>query len=549
MKKYLFLLLSFFLILSPLSAQYNTDELLQRLDIALQNKENYVRPVQHNIRKELQNLKQTTEEEKKYAIYNRLYQESQSYSCDSALHFAQEQLAIAQKLNHAEWIAESCLHLSEVYSMMGFYIEALGSLESIDPSSLLPAQYPLYLNTAIRVYNSLADYNSRNENGKEYLALAGQYRDQLRNSVDSIHPNHTLVSAECLMAQGDPEKAIALLNDRYKKLNPEDRHTAYIAYTLGEAYKMQQNSDKQIESYALSALSDVLCGVKENLSLRKLAVLLFENGDIERAYLYIKNSMVDSIFSGARLRTLEISEILPVIVESYQSRQEQQKKKMILFMALISFLVVILIVVLLIVFNQMRKIAQTRKELRETNNRLEELNLQLSKANQDQLALNDYLSESNHVKEGYIGHFLNLCSVYIEKLENYKKLVNRKIIAGQIEELQKMTHSDKLIESELKEFYATFDNTFLLLYPGFVDELNQLLKEESRFQIRKGEGLNTELRIFALIKLGITDSSRIAGFLRYSAQTIYNYRSKVKTKAIDKDDFEEQVKHIGLRVH
>lgn len=544
MKKILLLTIRLFLFF-PLIAREIPEDVLRNLDKALLIKEEFTIPVQQKINRQLDQLRLTHDIGRRYAIYSRLFEDSQSYSCDSALNYARQTLSIANALGNPRQKAESVLRLSEIYSTMGFYMEALQSLEQIKPDSLDSALYPQYLNTAIRVYGILAAYNSRNPQGKVYQTLADNYRDSLLAVSPPSGLNFALVSAELAMLEGNPQKAVALLTDRYNQPDPFDRNTAFIAYTLAEAYAMEGDVENEIRYYAISALSDIHCGVKENLSLRKLAVLLYEQGDIDRAYRYIKESMEDSIFSGARMRTLEISEVLPVIVKAYQDRQDRQRVQLLIFTLLISILTIGLVVVLLVVFRQMKTLAQARGELRKANIRLEEMNRKLSEANERQHALNCYLSESNEVKEGYIGHFLNLCSVYIEKLESYKKLVNRKIIAGQIDELQKMTASDKLVESELREFHTNFDNTFLLLYPTFVEELNALLREEERFPLRKGEGLNTELRIFALIRLGITDSARIAGFLRYSAQTIYNYRTKVRNKATDRDDFEERVKGIG----
>ena len=200
------------------------------------------------------------------------------------------------------------------------------------------------------------------------------------------------------------------------------------------------------------------------------------------------------------------------------------------------------------------KITRIRKELYHTNLRLNELNEdlqrtvdQLNDTNKKMSDINDELSESNEIKETYIGHFLDLCSTYIDKLEKYRSTLNKKAVERKLEELFRMLKSHEMIDQELKELYSLFDNIFLHLYPNFVEEFNSLLVEEERFNLKPDELLNTELRIFALIRLGITDSSRIANFLRYSANTIYNYRTRVRNKAaVPRDKFESFVMKIGV---
>ena len=194
----------------------------------------------------------------------------------------------------------------------------------------------------------------------------------------------------------------------------------------------------------------------------------------------------------------------------------------------------------------MKKLSQTRAELQDANKRLKDLNHNLHYANNELNSLNQELFESNHVKEQYIANFLGICSNYIDKLDKYRKMVNKQIIAKKVKELFESTKSTQLIENEIGEYYKNFDNTFLSIYPGFVKELNELLHEKERIKLKNGELLTTELRIFALIRLGISDSSTIAKLLRYSVNTIYNYRVKIKNKAaVDRDDFENYVKKIG----
>jgi len=331
---------------------------------------------------------------------------------------------------------------------------------------------------------------------------------------------------------------------------------AVLAYALANTYGKEKNIGLQRYYYALSAVCDIKNAIKENASTQALASVLYKTGQLEEAYNCIRSSMEDAMFCNARLRTYEVSQIFPIIDSAYKKKIDGKNKALQLYLLLVSILSVFLIIAIVFVYRQMKKIAGIRKELYETNVRLSELNSEMHCTN-DRLQLvngelvkaNASLSEANQIKETYIGHFLDLCSTYIDKLEKYQNSLNRKAMERKLDELYRMLKSRDMIDNELKELYENFDNTFLHLYPNFVEEFNSLLVAEEQFVMKPGELLNVELRIFALIRLGITDSSRIARFLHYSANTIYSYRTRVRNKAaVPRDEFENRVVKIGYPI-
>lgn len=284
--------------------------------------------------------------------------------------------------------------------------------------------------------------------------------------------------------------------------------------------------------------------VKEYVSLRKLASLVYEDGDIDRAYNYLKCSLEDATLCNARLRTLEISQVFPIIDQAYQLKAKRQQQEMKISLICISLLSIFLLVAVFFVYKQMKKVAAARREVLDTNTLLQELNEELHHSNSQLKEMNHTLSETNYIKEEYIGRYMDQCSTYLDKMDLYRRSLNKIAAAGKVEELYKAIKSSQFLEEELKEFYANFDMTFLQLFPNFVEEFNALLVEP--MQPKAGELLNTELRIFALIRLGITDSTKIAQFLRYSVTTIYNYRTRVRNKALgERDEFEAKVMKIG----
>ena len=293
-------------------------------------------------------------------------------------------------------------------------------------------------------------------------------------------------------------------------------------------------------------MADMKTAVREYISLRKLAVLLYQEGDIERAYSYVKICMEDAAACNARLRKLEILEIFPIINDAYQQKTEKQQEQMKWALVSISLLSLFLLLAIFYVYKQMKKVAAARREVIDANKRLKELNDELHISNSQLKEANHSIAENSYLKEEYIGRYMDQCSVYLEKMDNYRRSLGKIAATGNVEELYKNIKSSKFIEGELKEFYTNFDNTFLQLFPTFVEDFNALLADDEQISLKAGERMNTELRIFALIRLGITDSVKIAQFLRYSVTTIYNYRTKVRNKAAgDRDLLEQEVMTIG----
>ena len=296
----------------------------------------------------------------------------------------------------------------------------------------------------------------------------------------------------------------------------------------------------------LSSIADMKSAVREYISLRKLAVLLYQEGDIDRAYSYLKLCMDDAVFCNARLRILEILQIFPLINDTYQQKAEKQQEQMKWALVSISLLSIFLLIAIFYVYKQMKRVAAARHEVIDANKRLKELNEELHRYNLQLKEANHIIAENSYLKEEYIGRYMDQCSVYLEKMDNYRRSLGKIAATGKVDELYKNIKSSKFIEEELKEFYANFDNTFLQLFPTFVEDFNTLLAEGEQIYPKANERMSTELRIFALIRLGITDSVKIAQFLRYSVTTIYNYRTKVRNKAAgDRDQLEQEVMKIG----
>jgi hypothetical protein len=481
-----------------------------------------------------------------YTINSQLIKESIPYNFDSALHYIELNIAIARKLSNQALKNESNLQLSRILSTSGNYKEAIDILESIPRKNLSDKALNDYYYNLMKVYWSLYFYTPAKENHKKYKHLYTAYKDSLLRSADKNSDRYLSIIEEQLRDNGQIDESIKVNDKRLSVAQLGTRDYSRITFDRSQSYKLLKNQELQKKFLILSAISDIKGSVKDNASLTALAMLLFNENQIDKAHQYINFSFADVVFYNSSFRYGAISNILPIINKVHEINSEKQKIKLHWYLYTISLLTFILLLTVVYIYRQLKNLSHARKELQDVNNQLETLNKNLVNANQELTGLYGELSESNHIKEYYIGNFLSICSNYIDKLDIHRKMVKKMIVGKQIAELFEKTKSSQLIDDELELFYKNFDSTFLHIYPDFVAQINNLLLPEERIILKKGELLNTELRIFALIRLGISDSATIAKLLRYSVNTIYNYRVKIKNKAaVPRDDFEKLILKIG----
>ena len=453
-----------------------------------------------------------------------IYKEYKAYICDSAIHYLRVNLDWAERYVQRNAALETRLELAHLMASAGMYEEAAELLRQTDKASLPTHLMPDYYNACHKLYTELSFYTLDDSFKKHYQALATHYDDSLMQVLLPSSPLYLERRETREAAAGHPDEALSINDTRLAHAKPNTPEYALVTYQRSLLYRRLGNREEEKRYLALSALTDIRLSITDHASLWNLAELLYEEGDMEHAYRYIRFSWDETNRYNARSRSLQTAGILSLIDLTYQAMREKQNDRLRLYLWLISALIVLLVVAVGFIYRQMQRLSAARNKLEHAN---------------EQLQL------SNNIKEEYVGRFMNLCSVYINRLDTYRRMVNKKISAGQMEELLKMVRSREVLDAGLKELYDNFDTAFLHLFPDFVDEFNDLLQPEERIVLRKGELLNTELRIFALIRLGIDDSSQIAEFLRYSVNTIYNYRAKVKNKArISREDFEMRLMQI-----
>jgi len=531
-KTLLFLLCIIYNTAGCIYSKNEIDSLLKVLDKTISERPTYMKEKIQRIDRLKLKLNNSLSLNKIFSINEDIIAEYESFACDSAIAYIDKNIEIAKKLDNKEFLSQSKLKLSFVLSLSGSFTQALEELNSIEYKELPTHLKSMYCWTYIRYYENLIKYTDDPQYEKKYQIEKMRYRDTVMSFLGEGTDMYVKEEAFKFQDEGRYNEAQQILSDIFSKQELRTHNYAMSAMSLALVNKYLENSELEEKYLILAAITDTQLAVKENEALLALAINLYNKGDVNRAYNYIRAALDDANFYNSRFRNTMIARVQPIIEDTYLNKIEQQKKNLKAYAVVISLFVIVLAIALFFIYKQVKIVSRARKNLKAMNEKL--------------ASINHKLDEANLIKEKYIGYFMNQCAVYIDKLDDYRKNVNRKIKAGQIDDLYNMTASTRNLEKDVEELYITFDKAFFKIYPNFVEEFNALLKKEERYKLEK-EQLNTELRIFALIRLGITDVNQIAVFLRYSVQTIYNYKSKVKGKAtIDSENFEEEVKKIEV---
>lgn len=524
-----------------LNAKNTTFPTLEDLDKVVANQQIYTNARLRMLDSLKSDLRKADDLHKKYAIEKELFAGYQSFVVDSALLYAQKKLSLAQRLNDAEELSYSYLDVASMLIKGGNYKEANEVLQRLNVRNASSNLRNYYYTVNQDLYTTLQTVSLTANERKLYNEKSSLYKDSILSL--KLDPSVWVVT-DRMMDKHRYKDALQILLKEYPTLNVDDRRMAYVAYSISDIYRLMGNREKEKQYLIVSAIADIKSAVKEYISLRRLATLLYEDGDIERSYLYMKRALEDAIYCNARLRVIEVSDIMPIINKTYEDKTQREKHVTLLALVSISVLSLMLIGLVFLLRRQMKKLSVTQRALRDKNAELYKLNDVLSKTNDALSESNDSLSEASRIKDMYIAQFMTECSTYIDKMELYRKQLRKVATTGSKTELLDILKSPTFIEKEVDAFFATFDATFLSLFPNFVHDFNQLLLPESQVVNKKDKRLNTELRICALIRLGISDNERLAAFLRCSKATIYSYRSRTRLKSLQPDLFEEQLMNL-----
>lgn len=519
------------------------DSLEIKLDDAIKQKESYIKKKSQRI-SSLKEKLNYTDIRNQVLINEKLYLEYKKYKIDSAIFYVNKNISISNTLKDRDLGLKSLIQLANLNSSSGKYLEAQKILQNINVKTLPKNLLAIYY----EYYSQFYEHYATNNPNLSYIEHIEIYRDSLLTVLNPESIKYRINLAQKNIYRRNLSDAKRDLLKLVADSKFKDPNYAMYTYLLGDIYKLENNLKEEKRYYTLAAISDIENVIKDNAAIQNLSIIHYESGDIDHAYLYAKSAVEDAVFCNVKFRTLNISEIYSIINTAYLEKEEKSKKQLLTYLLMISILVVFLAITISYLYYQMKKIQKIRKELASNAQELKILNEKIQQTNLSLKENNIQLTESNTIKEEYITQFFDICSAYIRKMEDYWIHLLKKSQNKHYEELDKILKSNTFINTELEDLYHTFDIIFINLYPDFVSEFNKLLQEGEKIELKNGEVLNTELRIFALIRLGITDSVKIAAFLRYSLSTIYNYRTKVRNKsAVNREDFESMVSKIGMK--
>ena len=497
----------------------------------------------------------------KYIAFSQLFDEYSTFNADSALKYVNLTVDLADRSGNPEWKSATRINKSNLLAATGLLKEAENVMAEIDRHDMPQEMLPSYYGQMIFLFSHLGNYAGGINN--EYYVKERAYKDSIIAILPHDHQDYLWYKGWDILGtdKTDPSLIPALL-ERVNASQLNSRNDAKDFYVLAKLFEWQGDRDNFKKYMTLSAICDVKTANAEIASLEDLAKIVFENGkgDIDRAYSYINYSLNKAIAFPNRVRAFSIARTQDRINAAYQERARSQERRIRTFLIITAALALILLFTVAVIIFQNSKLKRQRENLDSANKdlnthvlrlseaqkQLADTNSQLTRLNEDLHRKNEELNEANYVKEEYIGYIFTICSNYIGKLEDFRKKIHVKAITRKYKEIETATETQDIVKKELKDFYRSFDTIFLHIYPDFISDFNALLQPDKQIVPKEEELLNTELRIYALVRLGITDSVKIAEFLHCSPQTVYNNRFRVRSKAIiPKEDFAETVRTLG----
>lgn len=503
------------------SSNRHIDSLLLELQHTIQDRDIYVSAKEVQLAMLRDSLCLISDDTTRFILMGDLLDAFRPYNTDSALYYCKERELLAKQIGDSAFLLNAQLNTANVLGSVGMYKDALDIVNMIPYEIVPPYLQPYYYYIQKTITSYSVDLSVRPDERDKYRRLSKTYQDSLISLSPVGSFSYVINLADRYIVDGEYIHAVNLLEGYLSSSTNSTHDLAMCTYTLALAYDALGNHLKSKENLLIASISDLRASVREYAALPRLALLLFEEGDIENAYNFLRVSLDDAYKCNARLRIIEINDVFPTIISRFVQRIQHQQHQQRLLLIIISILIGVLLVVIGCLWYQTRKIATAYTTI----------------------------NEESRIKEVYIAQFMDQCSVYLTKLDTYRRSLNKLLVSGSIEKLKQALKSTDMLDSELKSFYQTFDTAFLTLFPTFVEDINKLLVPDGQIVLKTGQLLNTELRILALIRLGIKDSVQIAHFLRHSVTTIYNYRVKMRNNAVgSRTDFEVCVMKIGVQV-
>lgn len=544
MQRYIAIIILF--IATATSSMADTNgELIQRIDSIIDNITQIYGKKQARIDFYKSMAHKSHKPETLLSAYDKLYDEYFVFQFDSAMVYADKAITLADRIGDKFHHDKCRIEKASLLGVGGLYGEAVALLDEIDSTHLDNELRFDYTIAYYFIYTYWADYCHDYYYSPRYHERANNY---LKQAVTMLRPTDSYYNffwgEYFIYVERNDKRALEHYFKTLSTAPVESRWYAMASYAIANNYSANNNNNKYEEYMLRACISDLLNCTRENLAMQDLAMYLFKKGDdnILLAERYINFAMDDAKNYNNRLRIIEISQKLPVIVSTYREKLSSQNNIMRFALFGVSILFAFVVVLLYFYSRQNQLLARQRHELSESNNLLSSLNDKLN-------TLNSRLLDTNSRRERLAKLYIDLCAKYIDRLSKFETLVKRKIKVGQVNDLLNTASSSRLSEEDAATFMNSFDTAFLDLYPSFVDEFNALLRTDEQIVPPHKGRLTTELRIYALIRLGVKESSEIAALLFYTPRTIYNYRSTIKSRAINRETFECDVEQLCRVIH
>ena len=541
--RHLIVIIITLLMTQPIYVKGDNNQLYKQLDAALAQRAYYVELKEKSLNDIKQGAKYVTSNEDKLKLYEQLANDYKAYEYDSAMTYVNKGLLLAQKSNNILFNKRFRLSQTRLLITRGFYAEAKEILQKIAPQEDSHNYQFLYYYTLYELYNNWAAYCENNEFSKNYNQKKMEYLKKAIELSPKKDAFYYYLMGELYYFSNHPNnnKTIQYYKKALSMEKPDSRLHAMTAFALSEVYQ-KANNQKLTEHYLLvAAISDITSAIKENVALQNIALFIYKHKtrSLNKAQEYINLSLEDAYAYNNRLRRIEISSKLQMITNAYTDDIRATNSMLYIALSVIFLLLLGVGLSSLFIRKKNKLLKQKKDEITATSAKMEVLNNQLH-------LINDELKDTNQKRERLVKVYIDLCYKNIERNSKLRTLAVRKIKANQSKELLSLLSSSTNTEKENKEFLTEFDKAFLSLYPTFITELNKQLTESAHIQLKENGEMPPILRVCALLRLGITESSKIAGILSYSPQTVYNYRSLLKNNAIDKEHFEENVLRLCM---
>lgn len=555
------IMLVFMALQNVFAAEPSVDVLLARLDSMIDNEDAYLRLKLDKIAQLKQNRKRASSEEEQYWSNRALYDEYFVFDADSARYYADANLKIARSMGNSQWEYEWRINKSYTLSVMGFLNEAQEELSQIDAGELSNANKIRYFGQLAYLYSHMGQLSDHkiicNE---DYDRISHCYEDSISALITSDNPEYLWYAASSKVDKKIiPKDLIDTVKASVDTCAFDSRIDAMKCYILSRLYDRVDDQENRMRYLILSGITDVGIANRDIASITELAMIMLERGDIERAYKYVNYSQNQTLRLPNRIRAASLAKTVSEVHHLHEEKLRKSQHDLMVVLVVLFVILLSLVIFIILYMRKGRELKKSRFKLEEANRVLTDnmneitrnkaerdkliANLQAANAHNEEISMT--LREANYVKEECIGAAFALCSSYIERFEKYRKEILKYVKAEKWKDLKEEVIAASYSNRELKDFYKSFDTLFLNIYPDFVNDFNKLLRPEEQLAVNAGE-LNTELRIYALVRLGISDSVKIAALLHCSPQTVYNYRLKMRNKAIiAKESFAEAVKSLG----